>query len=161
MDTAAKPKGRSCGLALIACTAAISLCCSENQGPSLGGTTDPVTLSSPTNAMPLPPPSADAHTAARVPRIPDGLYAMGVALTEFGGLEIPFQIEVISREGPHGRQIIEHFFVRAVKEGQVSEVIADPGPFMVSELGTFEADSGDTSMPPAFSPTGSEVPQPC
>ena len=49
------------------------------------------------DAQPNPdagPPQVDAELRDRIPRIESGLYSMGVALTEFGGLEVPFQVEI-------------------------------------------------------------------
>ncbi len=104
-----------------------------------------------------PPPTVQSDTSERVPRVKSGLYSMGVALTEFGGLEVPFQVEIESRIDEGGRQVFEHFYVRAVKGDEVSEILADAGPVTVTDLGTFQANSGSTAMPADFSPTGSEV----
>jgi len=92
----------------------------------------------------------------RVPRIQSGLYSMGVSLAELGNFEVPFQVEIEIAEG-EDELVIEHFIVRATDGERVSEPIADAGPVTISPLGTFVAESGDTVMPAAFSPTGSDV----
>ena len=92
----------------------------------------------------------------RVPRVESGLYSMGVSLAELGGFEVPFQveIEVLERDG---ELWLERFVVRATDGERLSAPIADAGPVQISPLGTFTAESGDTVMPAAFSPTGSDV----
>ncbi|MGC6418347.1 MAG: alpha/beta hydrolase family esterase [Bradymonadia bacterium] len=102
---------------------------------------------------PIPDAAIDGE---RVPRIESGLYSMGVALAELGGFEVPFQVEVVVTE-TDGQIIFEKFVVRATDGENISDPIADAGPVVISPLGTFVAESGDTVMPAAFSPTGSDV----
>ena len=72
------------------------------------------------------------------------------------GLKCLFQVEVVVTE-TDGQIIFEKFVVRATDGENISDPIADAGPVVISPLGTFVAESGDTVMPAAFSPTGSDV----
>ena len=89
--------------------------------------------------------------------IPDsGAYHVGVSLTELGGFVFPLKVE-IDAEVIESGGIIRRFSVRAVKDGEVSDPIAVLTDLPVSAEGTFEAALPETSMPAAFSPTGSDV----
>ncbi len=102
-------------------------------------------------------PQSDATvTTERVPSVESGLYSMGVSLAELGNFEVPFQVE-LEVSNVDDRMVFERFVVRATDGERVSDPLAELGPIEVSSLGTFVAESGDTVMPAAFSPTGSDV----
>ena len=113
--------------------------------------------SSPVDAELIPSSPPDIGVIGdRVPKVESGLYSMGVSLAELGGFEVPFQVEIEVLE-EDGVMRLERFVVRAADGDRLSAPIADAGPVQISPLGTFTAESGDTVMPAAFSPTGSDV----
>ena len=93
-------------------------------------------------------------TEAILPR--DGAYFAGIELAELGGFVLPLQLVLSSESTPSGA-IIRRFDVHALSGAQVSDVIAQVIDIPVGPDGTFQAVLPETTLPAAFSPTGSAV----
>jgi len=124
--------------------------CAEDSGTAgaggAGGEALPMGGSASGGSMELPP--------ALIPAT--GAYSVGVSLAELGGFVFPMMVE-IDAELIESGGIIRRFSVYAVKGDEVSDPIAVLTDLPVSADGMFEAALPETTMPAAFSPTGSDV----
>jgi predicted esterase len=82
------------------------------------------------------------------------LWFLKVKLVDVGGIISPFQVEL--KQNPDVPNVYTHFIIRAVKDGAVSEDLADITDVMIAQDGTFTVNL-DMVLPAAYSPTLSDV----
>ena len=103
---------------------------------------------------------ADPDAAGEPPeqRVPEsGTWALAISLQEFGGLVVPFHLELETTAGDDGGGTIDRASLRAVKEADVSAVLAEVVDATVSPEGDFTLDFGTFLMPGEFSPTAGDI----
>ncbi len=97
---------------------------------------------------------AAAEVESRVPAT--GTWAVTVTLAEFGGLTVPFEIDLETTAGEDGGGTIDRAGLRVLKDGTSSAELAEATAEITAD-GTFELDFGTFTMPGAQSPTSGDV----
>jgi predicted esterase len=88
----------------------------------------------------------------------DGLYLLGISVAPLNGLILPFQMSVVSEAKEGGGAVLTTVELRAVGSGDaLSEVLATLSDVEVGADGTFTAQTGEFTLPAAYTPTGSDV----
>ncbi len=82
------------------------------------------------------------------------LWFLKVKLVDLGGITTAFQVEL--KQNPDVPNVYTHFIIRAVKEGNISDDLADVTDIMIAEDGTFSVNL-NMILPAAFSPSLSDV----
>ena len=85
------------------------------------------------------------------------VYSLGVNLVELGDYLLPLQLEVVPVRDEDVLVGYERLSLRAVKDGNASEIFAEVTDVEVMNGNTFVANFAESILPMAYSPTGSDV----
>jgi len=85
------------------------------------------------------------------------LYSLGIELVELGGFLLSLQLDTVPILESGERVAFERLSLRAVKDGLVSEIFAEVSDVDILDDARFVADFAESTLPAAFSPTGSDV----